>query len=136
MAHPLQLPPSPDFQSAVSQAQPLSGRASSLVLLTTLWFCPQYDYQLYTVLSVILEISCVLTVHNDYPLCIAVMFSHSTATNRENYDLNSLKGQSNEIWTPVFFTKRLVLVSIDMSESDFEFCQIFVELFVLKISKY
>jgi hypothetical protein len=38
--------------------------------------------------------------------------------------------------TPVFFTKRLVLVSIDMPKSDFEFCQIFVELFVLRISKY
>jgi hypothetical protein len=38
--------------------------------------------------------------------------------------------------TPVFFTKRLVLVSIDMPKSDFEFCQIFVEFFVVKISKY
>ncbi len=48
-----------------------------------------------------------------------------------------LRGQSNEIFRPpFFFTKRLVLVSIDMPKSDFEFCQIFVELFVLKISKY
>ncbi len=38
--------------------------------------------------------------------------------------------------TPGFFTKRLVLVSLDKPKSDFEFCQIFVELFVLKISKY
>ncbi len=37
---------------------------------------------------------------------------------------------------PVFFTKRLFLVSIDLPKSDFEFCQIFVELFVLTISKY
>jgi hypothetical protein len=48
-----------------------------------------------------------------------------------------LKGQSNEIFRlQFFFTKRLVLVSIDMPKSDFEFCQIFVELFVLKMSKY
>jgi hypothetical protein len=38
--------------------------------------------------------------------------------------------------TTVFFTIRLVLVSIDMPKSDFEFCPIFVELFVLKISNY
>ncbi len=38
--------------------------------------------------------------------------------------------------TPIFFTKRLVLVSIDMPNSDFKFCQLFVELFVLKKSKY
>ncbi len=37
---------------------------------------------------------------------------------------------------PVFFTKRLVVVSINIPKSDIEFCQIFVELFVLKISKY
>jgi hypothetical protein len=48
-----------------------------------------------------------------------------------------LKGTvQRDFSTPVFFTKRLVLVSIDMPRSDFEFCQIFVELFVLKISKY
>jgi hypothetical protein len=50
----------------------------------------------------------------------------------------SIKGTvQRDFSTPVFFlTKRLVLVSIDMPKSDFEFCQIFVELFGLKISKY
>ncbi len=52
-------------------------------------------------------------------------------------DFRLLKGTvQRDFSTPVFFTKRLVLVSIDMPKSDFEFCQIFVELFVLKISKY
>jgi hypothetical protein len=37
--------------------------------------------------------------------------------------------------TPVFFTKRLILVSIDMLKSNFEICRIFAELFVLKLSK-
>jgi hypothetical protein len=49
----------------------------------------------------------------------------------------ALKGQSKEIFQlQFFFTKRLVLVSKDLPKSDFEFCQIFVELFVLTISKY
>ncbi len=55
----------------------------------------------------------------------------------QNCDLYLCKGTvQRDFSTPVFFTKRLVLVSIDMPKSDFEFCQIFVELFVLKISKY
>jgi hypothetical protein len=37
--------------------------------------------------------------------------------------------------TPVFFTKLIILVSIDMPKNDFEICQILVELFVLKLSK-
>jgi hypothetical protein len=41
-----------------------------------------------------------------------------------------------EFSTPDFFTEQLALVSIDIPKSDFEFCQIFMELFVLKISKY
>ncbi len=50
---------------------------------------------------------------------------------------NDIKGTvQRDFSTPVFFTKRLVLVPIDMPKSNFEFCQIFVELFVLKISKY
>jgi hypothetical protein len=50
---------------------------------------------------------------------------------------NAVKGTvQRDFSTPVFFTKRLVLVSIDMPKSNFEFCRIFVELFVLKISKY
>ncbi len=49
----------------------------------------------------------------------------------------SIKGTvQRDFFTSVFFTKRLVVVSIDMPKSDLEFCQIFVELFVLKISKY
>ncbi len=49
----------------------------------------------------------------------------------------SLKGTvQRDFSPPVFFAKWLVLVSIDMPKSDFQFCQIFVELFVLKISKY
>jgi hypothetical protein len=49
---------------------------------------------------------------------------------------HDLKGQANEIFRlQFFFTKRLVVVSIDMPKSEFEFCQIFVELFILKISK-
>jgi hypothetical protein len=35
--------------------------------------------------------------------------------------------------TPVFFTKRLILVAIDMPESDFEIFRIFAELFELKL---
>jgi hypothetical protein len=35
-----------------------------------------------------------------------------------------------DFFTPVFFIKRLVLVSIDMPKSDFEIYRIFVELFV------
>ena len=52
----------------------------------------------------------------------------------ENVDIKGTV--QRDFSTPFFFTKRLVLVSIDMPKSDFEFCQIFVELFVLKISKY
>jgi hypothetical protein len=47
---------------------------------------------------------------------------------------HNLKGQSNEIFlTPVFFTKRLILVSIDMPQSNFEIFRILTELFVLKL---
>jgi hypothetical protein len=45
----------------------------------------------------------------------------------------SLKGTvQRDFLTPVFFTKRFILVSIDMPKSDFEICRIFAELFVLK----
>ncbi len=37
--------------------------------------------------------------------------------------------------TPVSFTKRFILVSIDMPKSDFKIDQIFEELFELKLSK-
>jgi hypothetical protein len=37
--------------------------------------------------------------------------------------------------TPVFFTKRLILVSIDMPQSNFEIFRILTELFVLKLLK-
>ncbi len=51
--------------------------------------------------------------------------------------LTKIKGTvQRDFSTPIFFTKRLVLVSIDIPKSDFEFCQIFMELFVLEISKY
>jgi hypothetical protein len=40
-----------------------------------------------------------------------------------------------DFFTPVFFTKRLILVSVDTLKSDFEICRIFAELFVLKLSK-
>ncbi len=47
-----------------------------------------------------------------------------------------LKGTvQRDFLTPVFFTKRLVLVSIDMPRSDFEIFRIFAELFVLKLLK-
>jgi hypothetical protein len=48
---------------------------------------------------------------------------------------NIVKGQSNEIFDSRFFTKRIILVSIDMRKSDFKICQILVEFFVLKLSK-
>jgi hypothetical protein len=38
-------------------------------------------------------------------------------------------------FTPVFFTKRIIQVSIGMPKSDFKICRILVELFVLKLSK-
>jgi hypothetical protein len=37
--------------------------------------------------------------------------------------------------TPIFFTKRLILVSIDMPQSNFEIFRILTELFVLKLFK-
>ncbi len=46
-----------------------------------------------------------------------------------------LKGQSNEIFYSRFFTKLIILVSINMPKSDFEICRILVELFVLELSK-
>jgi hypothetical protein len=46
-----------------------------------------------------------------------------------------LKRQSNEIFDSRFFIKRIILVSIDILIGDFELCRIFVQLFVLKISK-
>jgi hypothetical protein len=38
-------------------------------------------------------------------------------------------------FTFVFFINRLILVSKGLPKIDFEFCQIFVELFVLEIVK-
>jgi uncharacterized membrane protein YgcG len=38
MVHSLPLPPPPKFQSAISLAQPMSARATSLVILTSLWY--------------------------------------------------------------------------------------------------
>ncbi len=47
-----------------------------------------------------------------------------------------LKGTvQRDFLTPVFFQKRLILISIDMPNSNFEICRIFAELFVLKLSK-
>jgi hypothetical protein len=47
-----------------------------------------------------------------------------------------LKGTvQRDFLTPVFFTKRLTLVSIDMLKSDFEICRIFAELLILKLSQ-
>jgi hypothetical protein len=47
-----------------------------------------------------------------------------------------LKGTvQRDFLTPVFFTKRLILVSIGMPRSDFEIFRIFAELFVLKLFK-
>jgi hypothetical protein len=47
-----------------------------------------------------------------------------------------LKGTvQRDFLTPVFFTKRLILVSIDMPQSDFEIFRILTELFVLKLLK-
>jgi hypothetical protein len=61
-----------------------------------------------------------------------LMFAVDTAGLARN---TNLKGQSNEIFLlPIFFTKRIVLVSVDMPKSDFEICQILVELFILKFS--
>jgi hypothetical protein len=46
---------------------------------------------------------------------------------------DKLKGTlQRDFLTPVFFTKRLILVSIDIPESDFKIFQIFVESFELK----
>jgi hypothetical protein len=47
-----------------------------------------------------------------------------------------LKGTvQRDFLTPVFFTKRFILVSIDMPKSDLEIFLIFGELFELKLSK-
>ncbi len=47
-----------------------------------------------------------------------------------------LKGTvQRDFLTPVFFTKRIILVSKDVPKSDFEICRILVELFVLELSK-
>ncbi len=48
----------------------------------------------------------------------------------------NIKGTvERDFLTPVFFTKRLILVSIDMPQSDFEIFRILTELFVLKLLK-
>ena len=50
------------------------------------------------------------------------------------YFIFKFKGTvQRDFLTPVFFTKRLILVSIDMPQSDFEIFRIFAELFELKI---
>jgi hypothetical protein len=50
--------------------------------------------------------------------------------------MNILKGTvQQDFLTPVFFTKRLILVSIDMPQSDFKIFRILMELFVLKLLK-
>jgi hypothetical protein len=47
-----------------------------------------------------------------------------------------LKGTvQRDFLTPVFFTKRIILVSIDIPKSDLEICRTLVELFVLELSK-
>jgi hypothetical protein len=38
-------------------------------------------------------------------------------------------------FTPIFFNNQLILVSIDTPKNNFKICQIFAELFVLKLSK-
>jgi hypothetical protein len=45
-----------------------------------------------------------------------------------------LKEQSNEIFYSYFQIKRYILVPIDMSRSNVEFCQILVKLLVLELS--
>ncbi len=46
---------------------------------------------------------------------------------------STIKGTvQRDFLTPVFFIKRLILVSKDVPESDFEVCRIFVEIIVLK----
>jgi hypothetical protein len=50
------------------------------------------------------------------------------------YKLKILKGKvQRDFFTPVFFTKRLIPVSIDMLQSDFEIFRIFAELFEHKL---
>ncbi len=47
--------------------------------------------------------------------------------------VGELKGTvQRDFFTPVFFTKRIILVSRDMPKSDFEICRILVELFELE----
>jgi hypothetical protein len=83
------------------------------------------------------EASCTVSVGSNLALPVNAAFSkenlpHSPA---QPWDL-LIKGTVQQIFRlQFFFTKRLVLVSIDTPKSDFEFCKIFVELFVLKISK-
>jgi hypothetical protein len=55
---------------------------------------------------------------------------------RKKFQRNNLKGTvQRDFFTPIFFTKRIILVSINMPKSDFEICRILVELFVLELSK-
>jgi hypothetical protein len=49
--------------------------------------------------------------------------------------LKIVEGQSNEIFDFVFFSKKLIVVSVDISRSDLKFCQIFAESFKVKIQK-
>ncbi len=62
----------------------------------------------------------------------AIWLGPNWPTNKKN----QVKGTvQRDFLTTVFFTKRLILVSIDMPQSDFEIFRIFAELFVLILLK-
>jgi hypothetical protein len=47
----------------------------------------------------------------------------------------NIKGTVQRDFLPLFFLKLLTLIAVDMSRSNFEFREIFVELFVFEVSK-
>jgi hypothetical protein len=60
--------------------------------------------------------------------------SKLAADHKKNSVILKIKGTvQRDFLIPVFFTKRLILVSIDMPQSDFEIFRILTELFVLKL---
>jgi hypothetical protein len=70
---------------------------------------------------------------NFYPFWAKEGYTKQQRTWLEQSDLKGTV--QRDFLTPVFFTKRRILVSIDMPRSDFEIFQIFAELFVLKLLK-
>jgi hypothetical protein len=95
-----------------------NGTCSASEIIRT---CQIVSEVLKTVFHQFLEASqfCSLSLHSNYV-----------------YISDLLKGTvQRDFLTPVFFTKRLILVSIDMPPSDFEIFRILRELFVLKLLK-